>query len=137
MKCTFSIFGKPVPKGRPRVTRHGTYTPKSTRDFQAAVRQAWQEAGAVQFPAGAPLDVIVIAYFPIPQSVSKKRRAELSGAYHTAARGDLDNVVKAVMDALNGCAYPDDSAVCRIFAEKRYAATPCTFVSVSPADDPV
>lgn len=136
MKCTFIVPGKPVPKGRPRVTRHGTYTPKSTQAFEAAVRQAWQEAGAVQFPAGAPLDILVSAYFPIPQSASKKRRAELSGAYHTAARGDLDNIVKAVMDALNGCAYPDDSAVCRIFAEKYYSDTPRTFVSVSTADGP-
>ena len=33
----FFVDGRPVPKGRPRVTRHGTYTPKSTREYEAAM----------------------------------------------------------------------------------------------------
>jgi len=38
-RITFAIPGKPVPKGRPRVTRSGrVYTPKATRDYESLVR---------------------------------------------------------------------------------------------------
>ena len=34
----FFVDGRPVPKGRPRVTRHGTYTPKSRNTRPPYVR---------------------------------------------------------------------------------------------------
>lgn len=135
MKALFIAYGKPVPKGRPRVTRHGTYTPKSTQAYESSVRQAWREAGAARFPDGAPLELSVIAAFPIPQHTAKSRRARMEGRPHTAARGDLDNIVKAVMDALNGCAYADDSAVWSIHAQKIYSETPRTVVLLCDAED--
>ena len=52
----------------------------------------------------------IMAYFPIPKSVSKKKAAEMEGKFHTK-KCDADNLCKSIFDALNGCAYPDDSAV--------------------------
>ena len=37
---------------------------------------------------------------------------------------DLDNVIKAVLDALNGVAYKDDSRIVRIEARKEYSDSP-------------
>ena len=37
---------------------------------------------------------------------------------------DLDNVVKAVLDALNGVVYRDDAQVVNLVATKRYATEP-------------
>jgi Holliday junction resolvase RusA-like endonuclease len=37
---------------------------------------------------------------------------------------DLDNVVKAVLDALNGVVYLDDAQVVNLVATKRYATEP-------------
>ena len=34
----------------------------------------------------------------------------MEGTFHKS-RPDADNVAKSILDALNGCAYPDDSAV--------------------------
>lgn len=44
----FFVDGRPVPKGRPRVTRHGTYTPKSTREYEAAIRAARAETEKIK-----------------------------------------------------------------------------------------
>lgn len=131
MVVSFSVQGKPVPKGRPRVTQHGTYTPKSTQAFESSVRRAWLESGGYKFQQGAPIAVYVRAYFPIPKRKSKKARAALDSKPYLAARGDIDNIVKAVMDALNGFAYQDDSVVFAINAEKRYSDCGRTFVVLS------
>lgn len=119
----FFVDGRPVPKGRPRVTQNGTYTPKSTREYEAAIRAAWERENVMPFAAGDALELDVIAYFPIPKGAPKERRAEMELAPYLK-RGDLDNIVKAVMDALNGYAYPDDAAIWNIAARKRYTNEP-------------
>ena len=131
MKTTFTVPGRPIPKGRPRVTRYGTYTPPATRAYEEAVREAWRAAGSVSFPADVPLRLVVSAHFAPSGRPSRKTRAAMLGQPHTLHRGDLDNIVKSVMDALNGCAYPDDCAVSFIAAQKRYGAEACTVVTVS------
>lgn len=129
-RIIFLVPGAPVPKARPRVTRYGTYTPKSTREYEKRIVTAWQAAGAVSFPAGVPLAITVYARFPIPKSAGKSKRAAMEGSWHTIHRGDVDNVVKAVQDALNGHAYPDDCAVCKIHAEKLWSQTPGTTIII-------
>ena len=130
MRITFTVPGRPVPKGRPRVTRFGTYTPEATRNYERSVRESWESQSGQFFPEGVPIEVHVTAHFPIPDSCSKKRRAALDGAPHTQHRGDLDNVVKSVLDALNGFAFPDDCAVCSILAYKDYRPEPSTEVTI-------
>lgn len=130
MKIEFSVPGRPVPKGRPRVTRYNTYTPKSTVDYENRVRDAWQEQSGQAIDAEKPIRVDVAVHFEVPRSFSKKLRARLIGAYHIRQRGDLDNIVKSILDALNGHAFPDDCAVCVICASKDYAEIPSTDVTI-------
>lgn len=106
MKTSFIVPGQPIPKGRPRVTRFGTYTPKRTQQFEASIRQAWEEAGAVRFPDGTPLFLSVYARFPIPKRTPKRDAPGMVGAPYLKDHGDIDNIVKAVMDALNGTPTP-------------------------------
>lgn len=120
------VYGQPVPKKRPRVTRHGTYTPKETVQYENAVRRAWQASGREMLPPDTPLSATVVAHFTIPKSASKKAHAAMLGAPHIKSRGDLDNIVKSILDALNGVAYPDDCAVCHIEARKVYGEEPFT-----------
>ena len=126
----FVVPGEPVPKARPRVTRYGTYTPERTKAYEQAVYFAWKQQSGESFPTGVPLIAYVYAHFSIPRSISKKRRQEMVGKPHTKHRGDLDNVVKAVLDALNGYAFPDDCAVCAIVAVKDYQPKPTTTVII-------
>ena len=111
MTYTITIPGVPVAKGRPRFTRSGhTYTPATTEIYEKTVRHCWETQCGTPLPGGVPIFATIYAYFPIPKSYSKKKRQALEGAYHLK-KPDADNLAKSVLDALNGCAYPDDSAV--------------------------
>lgn len=110
MRMMLTIPGTPVGKGRPRVTRYGTYTPKKTKEYEELVRSCWKSQSGETFPEKVPLYATIMAYFPIPKSVSKKRAKELAGTFHVN-KPDADNVAKAILDSLNGFAFHDDSAV--------------------------
>ena len=67
----------------------------------------------------------VIAYYPIPQSTSKKRRKEmLEHRIRPTVKPDLDNVAKLIFDALNGVAWYDDNAIVDTQVRKFYSDTP-------------
>ena len=111
MTVHITIPGTPVAKGRPRFTRVGhPYTPEKTKQYEQTVRRCYETQSGVSFPGGAPVFAQILAYFPIPASYSKKKKAALEGSFHLS-RPDADNIAKSVLDALNGLAYPDDSAV--------------------------
>lgn len=114
----FTVPGVPVGKGRPRVTRYGAYTPEKTRLYEEKVRQCWKTQSGLSFPSGVPIVAEIVAWFPIPKATPKARAAGMNKAYHIK-RPDCDNIAKAILDSLNGYAYPDDSAV-QLRIEKRY-----------------
>lgn len=115
----FTVPGVPQGKGRPRVTRNGTFTPKKTRDYEKKVRDCYIAQGGQMFPDDTPLFASITAIFPIPSSLSKKRRALFNGKRH-CKKPDADNVAKAILDSLNGVAYRDDSAVSSLIVGKSY-----------------
>ena len=132
-KIEFEVLGKPVGKGRPRFRNAGkfvqTYTPEKTAVFENLVRLSFQQAGGVKL--NGALQMIIFAGFPIPKSVSKKRReAILSGEDQYTHKPDADNVAKAVCDALNGLAYDDDSQIVELVVQKAYSETPRTRVYI-------
>ena len=135
MKTSFIVPGQPIPKGRPRVTRFGTYTPKRTQQFEASIRRAWEEAGAVRFPDGQPLSLCVYARFPIPKRTPKRDAPGMVGTPYLKDHGDIDNIVKDVMDALNGHAYADDAVVYAISANKLYNERAFTVVEIFTKED--
>lgn len=103
---------EPVPQGRPRFSRKGwAYTPEITRRFQRAVAF---EAKALH-PGerlDGPLRVGLTFYLKKPKS-NKQAFPSL--------RPDLDNLVKAVADALNGVLWVDDAQIVDMVASKRWA----------------
>ncbi len=111
MKIEFTVPGVPVGKGRPRFTRSGhTYTPDTTKAYEEKVRICWKTQSGQGFSGGIPVLADIVAYFPVPKSAGKRKSAAMGGTFHLK-KPDADNLCKAVLDALNGCAYPDDSAV--------------------------
>ena len=104
----FTIHGEPVSKARPRFTRTGaTYTPATTVEAERAVRAAYQAARIGQ----ADLDPEARYSVDVVFTNGNRRRR------------DLDNMVKLVLDALNGRAYGDDAQVYDLHAF-RYWASP-------------
>lgn len=119
----FSVYGEVVPKGRPRFTRQGrTYTPKKTHDYESEVAMMAKSAMGSSDPLETPVAVYVYVNMPVPQSYSAKRReACLNGIERpTKKTGDLDNMVKTILDAMNGIVYKDDSQIVSLHATKRY-----------------
>ena len=63
--------------------------------------------------------------FPIPKSVSKKKREEMNrGLLMHTKKPDCDNIAKSILDALNGLAYYDDSQICELSVYKMYSDEP-------------
>lgn len=120
---TFTILGKPASKGRPRFSTAGgyarSYTPAKTIEYENLVRMEWEKSGAKKLEG--VIFATINAYFPIPKSVSKKKRKELDGAFYTK-KPDCDNIAKIILDALNGIAYDDDSQIACLSVMKLYDA---------------
>lgn len=97
-------------KRRARVTRAGhAYVDEKTKQDLKAVAEAYKgkmHTGAVS--------LIVIVYKDLPKSTPKRIESE-----HFTQRPDVDNVLKAIMDGLNGVAYADDSQVVSVECFKR------------------
>ena len=121
MQYTFTVPGKPQPKQRARVTRSGgAFTPKETRNYERAIAIVGMNARPKSWPLDARYDVGLALYFP-----DRRRR-------------DGDNVVKSVLDGLNGVLWDDDSQVtsCR-FAKLVDASDARTVVTVTVLEEEV
>ena len=132
MAITFSVPGDPVPQPRPRVSTAGgfarAYVPKqhAIHGYRQAVALAAKAAGLKE--ATAPVSVIVDAVFARPKSHLNK-----GGVKPTAPRlprPDVDNIGKAVLDALQEV-IGDDSNVSRLVVEKTYGTEGRTTVRVT------
>lgn len=112
---SFDVFGKVKGKGRPRFTRGGRpYTPKATRDYERAIREAYENAtGRPPEPFSGPIAVCIKTYRQLPKSTPKSVTSEPD-----THKPDADNVAKIVLDALNGVAWEDDAQVVRLTAYK-------------------
>lgn len=136
MRVQFTIPGEPVGKGRPRFTRQGgTYTPEKTASYENLVKLEYErQCGQYRFPDDARLDIRITAYFGIPKSVSKKKRAEmLSHKIRPKKVPDWDNIGKIVADSLNKIAYYDDSQVVDGQVRKFFGETPKVVVVIQEA----
>ena len=123
----FKIPGTPVGKQRPRVTRHGTYTPQKTADYEKLVQDIYR---INKFPKlEGYLSMSVSAYYPIPKSTSKKKKdMMLKGILLPDKKPDVDNVLKCICDALNKVAYDDDKQIISMNIVKYYSENPCVVI---------
>lgn len=127
---TFIVKGEPKGKARPRFARGRTYTPKTTVDYEKEIQSRFLECGG-KFSFADKFTLDVIACFGVPKSASKKKVADmLAGIIMPTKRPDIDNILKVVLDALNGVAYYDDSQVVRVVGTKEYNKEPFLQITV-------
>lgn len=131
LSASFTVEGAPQGKARPRVTMHGTYTPSKTKEYEKAVQWAYMnQCMGAMFP-DVPLMVVIDAYYPIPKSTSKTKRQEmLDNIIRPKVKPDLDNVAKAICDALNGEAWHDDAQIVNLFVRKWFSDKPRADVQI-------
>ena len=119
------IPGEPKAKARPRMsTKTGrAYTPQDTVNYENWVKLCYQDQGK-EYLEGE-LVATINAYYGIPKSTSKKKTTlMLNDEIKPTKKPDLDNIVKAILDSLNGLAYKDDSQVVKVISEKFYSEQP-------------
>ena len=116
----FTVKGQPKGKGRPRFTKNGhVYTPESTRIYEEEIKLRYKEKYKNEMLDGNIAVEVFINKKPASYLGIKKYN-KLLGKYCNI-KPDTDNVVKAVLDALNGVAYADDKNVVEIYAVKKYS----------------
>lgn len=125
----FTIPGVPVGKGRPKFSTFNghavAYTPEKTVNYENLVKLSFQASGEEPFGRETQLKAIILAYFPIPKSTSKKKREEMqTDLILPTKKPDTDNIAKAILDALNGVAYYDDAQVVELHVVKKYSEEP-------------
>lgn len=141
----FEVLGTPQGKARARTyydvnkEQYASITPEKTALYEEEIRLACIEAMSKKrhkpYVNKEPLSVWIVAYYPIPKSASvKKKEAMISGGIYPVVKPDVDNVTKAVLDAVcNGIAAKDDTQVCDLHITKFYTEdTPKIIVEIMP-----
>ena len=135
MTIHFTVEGTAVPKQRPRISGRRAYTPKRTKDYEERVLRAFCSSYSgfcPMFGKDTPVSISINVYQAIPKSWSKKKRlqAEAGEIVPLSRNGDIDNIAKSILDALNGFAYEDDCQVTTLMITKQYGVRPCAEVQL-------
>ena len=137
-KLMFEILGSPIGQGRPKfstINGHArAYDPEKSRNYKAYIRmlatQVMKDSGFTMIEG--PCVLRIDAYFEVPKSKSKKfKEAALEGKERPTKKPDADNIVKAILDALNGLMYKDDSCIVDLHCIKYYSDVPRVEVYVN------
>jgi Holliday junction resolvase RusA-like endonuclease len=127
---TFRVDGEPVAQPRHRIASRGrfatAYIPKGHAihawkwAIEEAAREEAERVGWVPVK-GVALSVSMVFSFEQPKSNTTQ--------WHTQ-RPDLDNLAKAVLDALHGIAFLDDAVVDEMKLRKQWRDKPGLWVEV-------
>lgn len=135
MEIKLTIPGPPKGKQRPRICRVNgrsmAYTPKETIEYERLVRASYTAVFKVKFERNLPIEISILALYSVPKYVSRKtKELMLNGRLFLTKKPDADNIIKVILDALNGLAYRDNVQICRVYFEKMYAEIPETKVLI-------
>lgn len=126
MTQTFVILGDPRPQGRPRFARMGgfvkAYDPKGSREYKQTLAAQIAAQNPEYIPEGA-ISLECEFIFARPKSLPKKV------VDHTR-KPDLDNIIKALKDAMTGIVWKDDAQIVSLTARKEYGDVPQIWVRV-------
>ena len=140
-EVTARLYVSPEPKGRPKFTTFGghvhTYTPKKTELYERRIKEQYiKYTEGYKFEKGQPICVNLVFGMPIPASSPKSRkRAMAEGIIRHTKKPDIDNMIKSVLDALNGVAWVDDSQIVRLTAMKLYCEDPYVYIKIYESVD--
>ena len=85
-----------------------------------------------------PLEINMKFYMLIPQYLSKVKKNRLTlekEVKYVTKKPDLDNLLKAILDGLNGIAYFDDGQVVKLSVEKVYSFNPRTEIEIKVIEE--
>jgi len=135
-KVSFTVSGQPQGKGRPRFSKQRsgnviTRTPYNTVVYENLIRMQYQAQCGYRFPDDEMIDLRIRAYYQIPKSASKRRKdAMADGVIRPTTTPDVDNILKAVSDSLQGIAYRDDKSIVDAQIRKYYSLEPRLVITI-------
>jgi len=127
------VRGNPKAQKRHRSGRGWTYDPSESdkADLLALVHEK-----APEVPLECPVAIRVRFYMPIPKSWPKyKKKMALQINPPHAKKPDIDNLVKLVLDTLEGVFFMRDSQVYCLRAYKYYSNVPETVIEINWKDN--
>ena len=128
MKVKFNINTRPHSKERPRLGKGGkVYTPNSTKVFEEICKLSY---GNRYYFDKEYISIKITFKFKVPKSYSKKKYSEAIEGKIRPSTNDIDNLLKSVLDGLNGKAWKDDRYIYSIEAEKIFADKDCIEVEI-------
>ena len=117
-KLRMSPKAQPRPKATVVQGHARIYNPKSADDYKTEVVKLFARIPE-HFDEGTPLRVTIDYFFIRPQSLERKRDPD--GFMRHTKKPDLDNLNKAVLDAIgNSGLWHDDRQVCELRSRKFY-----------------
>lgn len=125
----FTVYGSPI--AQPRIRARGflkdgevfahIYEPgkkdSPARQWKSDIKSAAEKLKPSR-PSAGPVGVWIHFFFPRPKRLMRKKDPD--GALPHISKPDRDNCEKAVLDALKGLFFVDDSQVCRGEVTKWY-----------------
>ena len=136
MEINYTVVGIPKPQARPKVFHRtlkngknfvSTYSPK-TDWFGLVYTESLKIKNTLKNRLVGALELNLTFCMPIPKSISKKKREQL---HYVTKKPDVDNLAKAVMDAINQVGiWEDDSQVSRLVVSKIYSDEPRCIISI-------
>ena len=140
-KIMYTVVGIPKPQARPKVFHRtlksgkpfvSTYSPK-TDWFNLVYTKSLEQKKVLKNRLSGALRLNLIFCLPIPKSISKKKRTEL---HYVSKRPDVDNLAKAVMDAINNVGlWEDDSQISCLQVEKIYSDEPRCLITIEELEN--
>lgn len=136
---TFHLEGKVMGQPRPRFSTRNGHAVAYDREDAAAYKDALRHRCRLAMAsAGVPLcmeatafSACVTAIFRTPKSWSRKKREDaIQGRLPMTSRPDGDNILKIVLDAVNGLLWKDDSQVDLATVAKRWGEDDMLVVQV-------
>jgi Holliday junction resolvase RusA-like endonuclease len=146
----FDVFGRAVPKGSQKHVPHAkhgrpVYVPDPRlEEWEARVltmatvaAQKAKGSGAKSWPTKCPVQVGIEFVFERPKKhhvANDPARPLKSGSpyyCHNLAQGDLDKLIRGVLDGMTGPIVADDSCVSVVFAQKRFGKRDAVRIKVS------
>ncbi|MDO5742340.1 RusA family crossover junction endodeoxyribonuclease (plasmid) [Vagococcus lutrae] len=131
---------EPKAQSRPRFTRQGrVYEQKDMTNWKKSVARTLRLRHPKTIEKGA-ISISLTFYIYPPQSISKiktkrpRTNHEIEKVF-VDKRPDLDNYIKALLDASNGILFKDDGQVAAMSAQKLYSLDPRIEIEIYELED--
>lgn len=128
MEVSFFVAGEPKAQPRAKAARIGgfirIYTPNTAKVWKEAVAAAARKAlGKRWAKLEGPLSLNLAFSMPRPQAHYLKAGLRPDAPTHHTKKPDVDNLAKAVMDALTDCGvWVDDDQIASLSVTKFYVS---------------